>query len=151
MKTTKRTRLWLPAAIALAGLTSGQAIAQDGQSRSAAPEATALAVEDQVLVTVVFKHDQTMPIEDIVDQARANGFYDNFPPENAQVVSWTSAMGLGQVVALQIPAGSVRELNRAVVFGAWGAFSTDIYLTYDFEEIAQRLHKAAFVKQDNDQ
>jgi len=99
---------------------------------------------DTVLVTVILKHDQSMNITDIVDAARANGLYDSFPPAAAEVMNWTIAMGLGQIVTLEVPPSAIRDLNRALEFGAWGAFETDVYLGYDFEEIAQRLHEGAY-------
>ena len=139
------------ASILLAGVASGPAIARNTQPETSAPGTVTQARDDQILVMVVFKLDQTMTVEEILEQARSNGFYKNFSPENATVVSWTSAMGLGQLVTLRLPAADVRELNRAIEFGAWGAFSTEIYLTYDFQKVAQRLHAEAFAKQELDQ
>ena len=99
---------------------------------------------DTVLVTVILKHDQSMNITDIVDAARENGLYDSFPPVGTEVVSWTIAMGLGQIVTLDVPPSSIRDLNRALEFGAWGAFETDVFLGYDFEDISLRLHERAY-------
>ena len=65
----------------------------------------------------------------------AQGFWDIFPPQDARVVSWTIAMGVGHVILLQIPAGSERRLNLALENGAWGAFNTEVYLTYDYKSV----------------
>lgn len=127
---TQLTKTLLAAGLALA--LTGAAAAQTAPS------------EDGVLVTVIFKHDQTMPITEILDQARANGFYDSFPSPGATVHGWVLAMGLGQVVTLKVPASEIRALNRAIEFGAWGAFGTEVYVSYDFLEIAERLHEPAF-------
>ena len=58
-----------------------------------------------------------------------------FPPQDARVVSWNLAMGLGHIIVMKLPAGAVRRLNLALENGAWGAFDTDVYLTYDYKPI----------------
>lgn len=123
-----------------AALFSTEAVAQ---SEPPAP----IATTETVLVTVVLRHDQSLNITEIVDRARANGLYDSFPPAGAEIRGWTIAMGLGQIVTLELPPSEIRNLNRALEFGAWGAFETDVYLGYDFLEIAQRLHSGAFEAQ----
>jgi hypothetical protein len=45
--------------------------------------------------------------------------------------------GLGHIITLQCPAGAVRRLNLALENGAWGAFDTEIYLTYDYQSVWQ--------------
>jgi hypothetical protein len=49
------------------------------------------------------------------------GFWKEFPPKDAEVVSWY-VMGIGQVVTLKIPVAKLRELNLSVEKNAWGAF-----------------------------
>ena len=56
-------------------------------------------------------------------------------PEDARVVSWTLAMGFGHVIVLQLPANAVRRLNLAIENGAWGAYDSEIYLSYDYKSI----------------
>ena len=46
-------------------------------------------------------------------------------------------MGLGHVIILEIPAGSERRLNLALENGAWGAFDTAVYLTYDYQSVRE--------------
>jgi hypothetical protein len=55
-----------------------------------------------------------------------------FPPKSARVISWYVMMGIGQVVTVKIPAAELRTLNTAIEHGAWGAFDTEFYPTYDF-------------------
>lgn len=90
---------------------------------------------DSVLVTVILKHQQDKNLPEIRRILEKQGFWDVFPPEDARVISWNIAMGLGHVVVLQIPAGSVRFLNVALENSAWGAFDTEIYLSYDYRTI----------------
>lgn len=40
-------------------------------------------------------------------------------------------MGIGQVVTVKIPGGALRELDLTIEKGAWGAFDTEFYPTYD--------------------
>ncbi len=92
-------------------------------------------VGDSVLVTVILKHQQDKNLPEIRRILEAQGFWDIFPPQDARVVSWTIAMGVGHVILLQIPAGSERRLNLALENGAWGAFNTEVYLTYDYKSV----------------
>lgn len=92
---------------------------------------------DSVMVTVVLKHQKDKNLPEIRRILEKQGFWDVFPPEDAQVLSWNIAMGLGHVITLVIPAGSVRFLNVAIENAAWGAFDTEIYLSYDYLGIWQ--------------
>lgn len=87
--------------------------------------------DDYILLTVVLKHDQSKNLEQIQSELAASGFWANFPPDDIAVESWYVMMGLGQVVTLRVPPARLREVNRAIEQHAWGAFRTDIYVTYD--------------------
>lgn len=90
---------------------------------------------DSLMVTVVLKHQQDKNLSEIRRILEAQGFWEVFPPSDARVVSWTIAMGLGHVVTLQLPAGAIRRLNLALENGAWGAFDTEVYMTYDYQPV----------------
>ena len=92
---------------------------------------------DSVMVTVILKHQQNKNLPEIRRILEAQGFWDIFPPQDARVVSWTIAMGLGHVIIMQVPTGAIRRLNLALENGAWGAFDTEIYLTYDYKQVWQ--------------
>lgn len=96
-----------------------------------------MAGDDRMLLTVVLRHDQSRPVGRLGEQLAEQGFFDQFPPDGVEVVSWYVAMGLGQVVTLRFPAQRLREVNRAIEGSAWGAFRTEIYATYDFRAIAR--------------
>lgn len=96
---------------------------------------TVVAGADSVLVTLILKHQQDKNLPEIRRILEAQGFWDIFPPDDVRVVSWTLAMGLGHVITLQVPAGAIRRLNLALENGAWGAFDTEIYLTYDYKGV----------------
>lgn len=91
--------------------------------------------KDSVLVTVILKHQQDKNLPEIRRILEAQGFWDVFPPKDSRVISWTLAVGLGHIVTLQVPTGSVRRLNLALENGAWGAFNTEVYITYDYQNI----------------
>ncbi len=62
--------------------------------------------KDAILLTIFLKHDQSKTLDEIQAQLKKNGFYQNFPPEGVEVVSWYVLMGIGQVVTLRVPAGA---------------------------------------------
>jgi hypothetical protein len=88
-----------------------------------------------VTVTIILKHQQDKNLTELRRILEAQGFWDMFPPEDARIVSWTLAMGLGHVIIARMPSGSVRTLNLALQNGAWGAYETEVYLSYDYKPI----------------
>ncbi|WP_423368429.1 hypothetical protein [Burkholderia sp. LMG 32019] len=124
-------------AIAVA-LCSAPAIAQT----STVPAGTDAATPDNaVLLTVFLKHDQSRPLAELNAQLAKQGFYKAFPPPGVEVVSWTVAMGIGQIVVLRLPASRVREVNRVLEDTAWGAYRTEFYPTYDYKAIGLAAHE----------
>src|SRR6266704_2185237 len=92
--------------------------------------------DDAILLTIFFRHDQSKTLDEINDQLKRQDFYKKFPPQGIEIVSWYIMMGIGQVVTLRVPAGRLREVNRAVEQSAWGAYRTEFYATYDYKPIA---------------
>lgn len=92
---------------------------------------------DSVMVTVILKHQQDKNLPEIRRVLEAQGFWDMFPTEEARVLSWTIAMGYGHVIVLKVPAGAIRRLNLAIENGAWGAYNSEIYLSYDYKPVWQ--------------
>jgi hypothetical protein len=90
---------------------------------------------DSILVTVILKHQQDKNLPEIKRILEAQSFWNLFPIPEARVVNWTLAMGLGHVVTLLIPHDAVRRLNLAIENGAWGAFDSEFYLSYDYRRI----------------
>jgi len=48
-------------------------------------------------------------------------------------------MGIGHVITLRLPPDKLREVNVAFEKGAWGAFRTEFYPTYDYLQIFNEL------------
>ena len=87
--------------------------------------------EDAFLLTVYLKHDQTMNISEINELAAQNRLNEIFPPEGVEIVDHYVFMGIGQVIVLRVPPNRLRMLNIALERGAWGAYQTEFYITYD--------------------
>lgn len=93
--------------------------------------------QDAILLTVVLRHDQTRTVDEIQQLQETQGFYRSFPPAGTSVLSWNVAMGIGQIVTLEVPAGKLREVNTAIERTAWKAFRTEFYPTYDLYPVVR--------------
>lgn len=111
---------------ALTMLIGSVSVAQEGPL-------TGPLLEDEgtFLLTVYLKHDQTMNISEINELAAQNHLNEIFPPEGVEIVDHYVFMGLGQVIVLRVPPNRLRMLNIALERGAWGAYQTEFYVTYD--------------------
>ena len=94
---------------------------------------------DKILITVVLKHQQDKNLTELQKKMDENRFWQSFPPEDMEIVSWYVAMGLGQVITVKIKPQDLRKLNLAMEKAAWGIFTTDIYPTYEFCDIAKSI------------
>ena len=90
------------------------------------------ATADSVMVTVFLKHQQDKSLKQLQQIEDQNKLWDMFPPKEARVISWYVMMGIGQVVTLKIQGKDLRALNLSIENGAWGAFTTEFYPTYDY-------------------
>lgn len=142
----------LAAVLALAAEPAKSTAAVDSaskeQSRPAEPPAprpeqgtdTAAASSDEtlgILLTIILRQDQSRPQTATKQELRRQGFFDSFPPPGTEVVSWYVVMGIGQIVTLRVPPQKLPEVNTAIEKGAWGAFHTEFYPTYDYREAAK--------------
>jgi hypothetical protein len=93
----------------------------------------------ELLLTIFLKHRQSMNLAEINQKLDQTGFWQKFPPEGAEVVSWYVMMGIGQVVTLRLQAEQLRAVNLAIEQNAWGAFETEFYPTYDFQQVWQGI------------
>ena len=114
------------AAASLILLLGSLSLAQDG------PLTGPLLEDDEAfLLTVYLKHDQTMNIAEINEIATQNRLNEIFPPEGVEIVDHYVFMGIGQVIVLRVPPNRLRMVNIAIEQGAWGAYQTEFYPTYD--------------------
>lgn len=96
---------------------------------------------DSIMITVFLKHQQDKNLAENQEILRFNGFYENFPPPSAKIISWYVMMGLGQVVTVKIPASELRTFNLSIEKSAWKAFNTEFYPTYDYRPIWEEMKK----------
>ncbi len=96
---------------------------------------------DEILLTIHLKHQKDKNLAEINAKLDATGFWQRFPPEGTEVVSWYVMMGIGQVVTLKVPAPKLRDVNLAIEQCAWGAFDTEFFPTYDFRPVWQKLRQ----------
>ena len=120
----KKIQIFLVAAFTL--LLTSVGIAQEGPLTG-----PLLEDEEALLITVYLKHDQTMNVAEINALAEQNGLNEIFPPEGVEIVDHYVFMGIGQVIVMRVPPNRVRMLNIALERGAWGAYKTEFYVTYD--------------------
>ena len=121
-------------ALLLGFAAAGPAAAQDAPTPSAATRAD----EGMATLTVFFRHDESLTLDEINARLKKQGFYESFPPPGVEVLSWNVLMGVGQVVTLRFPAERLREVNRAIEKTAWGGYRTEFYPTYDYRPTAQK-------------
>lgn len=88
-----------------------------------------------MMLTIFLKHDQSKTLDEIQTHLKQTGFNQAIPPAGTEVVSWYVMMGIGQVVTLQFPAERIRDVNLAIEHGAWGAYRTEFYPTYDYKPV----------------
>jgi hypothetical protein len=98
---------------------------------------------DMMQLTIFFRHNQALTLDEILAQLKKTGFWKHFPPDGMEIVSWQVLMGIGHVVTLRLPPDRLRELNITVERYAWGAFTTEFYPSYDFSAVYPEYHRKA--------
>ncbi len=96
---------------------------------------------DTMLLTIVLKHDQSMNLDQIQAHMKAMDWWERFPVAGTHLVSWTVAMGLGQIVTLALPPALLPQVNVELERSAWGVFRTECYPTYDFVPVRERIRE----------
>ncbi len=143
--TTSALRARLAAALLLAAAPLAAATAQKPEEAARPPPpqpaSTHAPAKDSFLLTIFLRHDQSKSLPEINAHLEKTGFHERFPPPGVDVVSWYVVMGIGQVVTLRVPAEKLREVNLAIENGAWGAFRTEFYPTYDFRPVWEEARR----------
>ncbi|MDF2117003.1 hypothetical protein PY365_15560 [Roseiarcaceae bacterium H3SJ34-1] len=103
------------------------------------------ASADKILMTVFLRHDQSNNLDAVQTKLKEADWWERFPPEGVDVVSWYVAMGFGQIVTLRLPPSKLAAVNVELERSAWGVFKTECYPAYDFvpvrEMIRERVRK----------
>ena len=98
-----------------------------------------MSSDQKMMITVILHHDQSKPLDEIMAHLGKTGFYRDFPPEGSEIVSWVVAMSFGYIIQLRVAPEAVRNLNLFFEKKAWGAFRYEVYPSYDFVAIAEKL------------
>ncbi|MFT5486017.1 MAG: hypothetical protein ACI9JL_000577 [Paracoccaceae bacterium] len=105
---------------------------------------------DDIMLTVFLKHDQSQPLDEFQTKLDDRGWWENFPPEGVEVVSWNVVMGVGQIATLRMAPSRIQAVNVALEKFAWGVFRTEVYATYDFKAVRERLARESRERQQAD-
>jgi hypothetical protein len=136
---TRTRRAWITIALSLIAAPAGPA-ASWAQASGQGPTQT--SEKGTILLTVFLRHDQSKTLGEINERLKQNGYYQRFPPDGIEVVSWYVMMGIGQVVTLRVPAERLREVNRVIEESAWGSYRTEFFPTYDYKAVAEQQRQA---------
>jgi hypothetical protein len=110
-----------------------------GAAADAQTSATSSA--DSMMMTIFLRHDESKTLDEINSHLDKTGFHKSFPPQGVEVISWYVMMGIGQVVTLKFPPAKLRDVNLQIEHGAWGAFRTEFYPTYDYRPMWEASKK----------
>jgi hypothetical protein len=109
------------------------------RSESMSTEPKGKGQTGEILLTIFPKHDQSQNIDAIQGTLAERQWWDRFPPEGVEIDSWYVAMGLGQIVTLRLPVEKLQAVNIELERSAWGVFTTECYVSYDFEPVRDRI------------
>lgn len=96
---------------------------------------------ETMLLTIFLKHDQAKNLDQIQAHMKAMDWWERFPGEGVRVVSWTVAMGFGQIVVLELPPSLLPRINVELERSAWGVFRTECFPSYDFTPVHSRIRE----------
>jgi hypothetical protein len=102
---------------------------------------TSPAPADELLLTLVLKHHPGLTLDDVQARLKAADWWDSFPPPGVRIVSWTVAMGFGQIATLALPPHLLPVLNLELERRAWSVFATECHPTYDFVPVRERIRE----------
>ena len=102
---------------------------------------------DEITLSVFLKHDQGQSLDEFQTKLDDRGWWENFPPDGVEIVSWNVVMGIGQIATLRLPPSKLQAVNIALEKYAWGVFQTEVYATYDFKIVRERLAREAKERQ----
>lgn len=102
---------------------------------------------DDIMLSVFLKHDQSQVLEEFQTKLDERGWWENFPPDGVEIVSWNVVMGIGQIATLKLPPSKLQAVNVALEKYAWGVFRTEVYATYDFKHVRERLARESRARQ----
>ena len=104
-------------------------------------ERTGRIERDEVLVTILLRHDQSNNLDAIQTKLKDADWWERFPPEGVSIVSWVVAMGFGQIVTVRLAPERLQALNLELERSAWGVFRTQCFPAYDFVPVREAIRE----------
>ncbi len=95
--------------------------------------------DETILITLILRHHPGLVLDDIQGKLKASDWWESFPPKGVRIVSWTVAMGFGQIATLELAPSLLPALNVELERRGWGVFKTEVYPTYDFVPVRERI------------
>jgi len=92
-----------------------------------------------ITLTVFLRHDQSQALDEFQAKLDARDWWNRFPPAGVEIVSWNVVMGIGQIVTLRLPPDKLQAVNVELERSAWGVFTTETFISYDFTKVRERL------------
>jgi hypothetical protein len=92
-----------------------------------------------LLMTVFLRHDQSNNLDAVQTKLKEADWWERFPPEGVEIVSWYVALGFGQIVTLRLPPDKIPVVNVELERSAWGVFRTECFPAYDFVPVRERI------------
>ena len=96
---------------------------------------------DTILLTIFLRHDQANNLDAVQSKLKDADWWERFPPEGVEVVSWYVAMGFGQIVTLRTPPSRLAAINVELERSAWGVFKTECFPAYDFAPVRESIRE----------
>lgn len=97
--------------------------------------------KDTILITVILRHHPGLVLDDIQGRLKASDWWESFPPKGVRIVSWTVAMGFAQIATFELTPDLLPVLNVELERRGWGVFRTEVYPTYDFIPVRERIRE----------
>ncbi|MGE3245247.1 MAG: hypothetical protein AB7F96_18850 [Beijerinckiaceae bacterium] len=94
-----------------------------------------------MLMTVFLRHDQSNNLDAVQTKLKEADWWERFPPEGVEIVSWHVALGFGQIVTLRLPPEKIPVVNVELERSAWGVFRTECFPAYDFVPVREMIRE----------
>lgn len=96
---------------------------------------------ETILITLILRHHPGLVLDDIQKRLKESDWWESFPPKGVRIVSWTVAMGFGQIATLELAPSLLPVLNVELERRGWGVFRAEVYPTYDFVPVRERIRE----------
>lgn len=100
-----------------------------------------MTTPETLLVTLILKHHAGLVLDEVQAKLKASDWWESFPPPGVRIVSWTVAMGFGQIATFELAPSLLPALNLELERRGWGVFATEVYPTYDFVPVRERIRE----------